>query len=41
MIQKNYCVYYFGQSKADVEEEHLNNRQRLIDSGLFTPAEDV
>jgi len=41
MVQKNYCVYYFGQSKADVEEEHLNNRQRLIDSGLFTPAEDV
>jgi len=41
MIQKNYCVYYFGQSKTDVEEEHLNNRQRLIDSGLFTPTEDV
>tara|TARA_Y100000004_G_scaffold124171_1_gene139640 strand:+ start:442 stop:867 length:426 start_codon:yes stop_codon:yes gene_type:complete len=37
MVQKNLCVYYFGQSKADVEEEHMNNRQRLIEQGLFTP----
>ena len=37
MVQKNLCVYYFGQSKADVEEEHMNNRQRLIEQGLFIP----
>ena len=37
MIKKHLCVYYFGQSKADVEEEHMNNRQRLIELGLFVP----
>jgi hypothetical protein len=33
------AVKYFGQSKDDIEAEHLVNRQKLIDSGLYKPDE--
>ena len=32
MIDKHYGVAYFGQSKEDIEEEHLKNRE-FIDVG--------
>ena len=37
MIEKHLAVAYFGQSKNDIESEHLVNRQKLIDLGQFTP----
>ena len=30
MILEGYAVAYHGQNKEDVEQEHLNNRERLI-----------
>jgi len=39
MIDKHLAVKYFGQSKDDIEAEHLVNRQKLIDLGLFNPDE--
>ena len=39
MIEKNLAVAYFGQSKDDIEAEHLVNRQKLIEAGLHTPVE--
>tara|TARA_Y100000361_G_scaffold104242_1_gene93976 strand:+ start:5471 stop:5902 length:432 start_codon:yes stop_codon:yes gene_type:complete len=37
LCENNLAVPYYGQSKADVEASHLVNRQKLIDSGIFTP----
>ena len=37
MVDGGFAVKYYGQSKADVESEHLINRQRLIDQGIFDP----
>ena len=37
MIKKFLAVAYFGQSKDDVEAEHLINRQKLIELGKFEP----
>jgi hypothetical protein len=37
MIDNHLAVAYFGQSKNDIEAEHLINRQKLIDLGKFTP----
>ena len=39
MIKKNLAVAYFGQSKEEIESEHLKNRQILIDKGLFVAVE--
>tara|TARA_R100000231_G_scaffold118046_1_gene88160 strand:+ start:175 stop:597 length:423 start_codon:yes stop_codon:yes gene_type:complete len=39
MIKKHLAVAYYGQSKNDVEAEHLVNRKILIDKGLFTPVD--
>jgi len=39
MVKNYLAVAYFGQSKDDVEEEHLVNRQKLIELGKFTPQE--
>lgn len=39
MIDENLAVSYHGQSKLDIEAEHLINRQKLIDAGLYTPVE--
>ncbi len=38
MIQEHHAVKYHGQSKDDIEAEHLVNRQTLIDKGLFDPS---
>lgn len=35
MIELNYAVRYFGQSKLDIETEHLNNREKLKESGEY------
>ena len=37
MVTKRYAVAYHGQNKQDVEKEHLENRQFLIDTGVFDP----
>ena len=37
MVEQNLAVKYFGQSKTDVEAEHMLNRQKLIDSGAYVP----
>jgi len=37
MIEKYLAVKYTGQSKKDVEEEHLLNRDKLIELGKFIP----
>ena len=34
MIQKHLAVAYHGQSKEEIEEEHLKNREILYESGL-------
>ena len=39
MIQKYLAVAYFGQSKDDIEAEHLVNRDKLIELGEFDPVE--
>ena len=39
MVESNYAVEYYGQSKEDVEEEHQLNRTKLIEQGLFNPEE--
>ena len=36
MIHKGLAVEYFGQSKDDIEEQHLKNRERLYESGVVT-----
>ena len=41
MVAQNLAVKYFGQSKADVEAEHILNRQKLIDSGAYVPESDI
>ena len=30
MIEKHHAVAYFGQSKKEIEEEHLENRKKVI-----------
>ena len=35
MIDKGYAVEYKGQSKDDIIDEHLANKQKLIDSGIY------
>ena len=37
MIHGFYAVAYNGQSKKEIEEEHIKNRQTLIAKGLFNP----
>ena len=37
MIDANLAVAYYGQSKNEVEQEHLENRRILIEKGLFEP----
>ena len=40
MIEKYLAVKYFGQSKNDVETEHLINRKKLIELGVYIPDEE-
>ena len=37
MVDNHLAVKYFGQSKDDIEQEHLKNRQILIDNRTFEP----
>ena len=37
MVQCHLAVAYHGQSKDDVEAEHMRNRDILIENGLHTP----
>ena len=37
MIDNYLAVAYFGQSKNDIESEHLVNREKLIELGKFEP----
>ena len=37
LIDNHLAVAYFGQSKKDVEKEHMANRQKLIDLNIFKP----
>ena len=39
MIENYLAVAYHGQSKNDIEAEHLVNRNKLIEIGVFTPNE--
>ena len=39
MIENYLAVEYHGQSKNDIESEHLVNRNKLIELGVFTPNE--
>ena len=39
MIENYMAVAYHGQSKTDIEAEHLINRFKLIELGVFTPNE--
>lgn len=41
MVAQNLAVAYFGQSKADVEAEHMANREKLIADGAYTPESDI
>ena len=41
LVTQNLAVKYFGQSKSDVEAEHMLNRQKLIDSGAYVPESDI
>ena len=37
LIQEGYGVAYHGQSKEEIQEAHLANRQVLIDLGVIDP----
>ena len=37
MVDEYLAVKYEGQNKADIEKEHILNRQTLIAKGLFDP----
>jgi|TARA_B100001093_G_C26689417_1_gene954129 micrococcal nuclease len=36
LIKEGYAVRYEGQSKDDIQEQHLANRERLIAEGIVT-----
>lgn len=37
MVDKHLAVKYYGQSKKEVEDEHLKNRDILISKGVYSP----
>ena len=37
MVKCHLAVAYYGQSKDDVEAEHMRNRDILINKGVFEP----
>ena len=37
LIDNHLAVAYHGQAKSDVEDEHMANRQKLIDLNIFNP----
>ena len=38
MIENHLAVAYFGQSKDDIEAEHMINREKLMELGKFDPS---
>ena len=36
LIEEGHAVPYFGGSKYDLQEQHLANRQKLMDSGVVS-----
>jgi micrococcal nuclease len=36
MIEEGHCVPYFGGSKEDTQEQHAENRKRLVETGVVT-----
>ena len=38
MIDEHLAVAYCGQSKADIELAHLQNRSLLIEKGIYNPS---
>jgi len=40
LLENNLAVQYYGQSKEQIKEQHLENRQILITENRFTPNED-
>ena len=39
LVENHLAVSYHGQAKSDVEAEHLINRQKLIEIGVYVPNE--
>ena len=39
MVENYLAVAYYGQNKDDIEAEHLINRGKLIELGVFIPNE--
>jgi len=39
MIREGHAVAYSGQNKDDVQEQHLANRQKLLESGFVSKEE--
>jgi micrococcal nuclease len=39
MIREGHAVPYHGQSKDDIQEQHITNRQILLESGFVTKEE--
>ena len=37
LVDNYLAVAYHGQAKKDVEDEHLANRQKLIDLNIYKP----
>ena len=35
LIEEGYAVAYHGQSKDDIQEAHLANRQKLLQEGII------
>jgi len=36
LMDEGHCVEYWGQSKDDVQAQHIENRKRLVESGVVT-----
>ena len=41
MVKECYAVEYYGQSKDDIEKQHMLNREVLIQKRLFNPNEVI
>ena len=39
MIEEGHCVPYFGGSKEEIQNQHMINRQRLLDEGIVSREE--
>jgi|TARA_R110000787_G_scaffold54897_1_gene127230 micrococcal nuclease len=39
LVENHLAVTYHGQAKSDVEDEHLVNRKKLIEIGVYVPNE--